>query len=493
MRLVRNWIVRHKERSCMKYQNYKSVACFSVFVAIGLLLMVNLCMAASSLETDLSSLNARPSPKWLTQGVMYQIAPRSFTDEGTLKAATEKLPHVADLGATVVYLLPVFLQDDDTRLETWSPRQKASGANSPLNPYRIMDHNRIDPEYGNEADLHEFVKTVHDLGMYVLLDMVYCHCGPNSVLTKNPDFLKRDAKGNVVTGPWNWPELNFENRGLRSYYIANMEHWVKDFHVDGFRCDVSDRIPLDFWEEARDYLDLIRSDLVILAEGHRQADQVKAFDINYNSYWYSAATKVIVNNQPATSIHEIWKKQRNERPNGALFIRYTDNHDISNEMLRPDVILSERGAWAVSVINFTIDGVPFIYNGQEIGDNCAHSIFTNWPIRWKAAVMPKKQKTLEFYKKLCQLRRNHSALHDGDVAWVDHDQPNDVVAFLRNDGKEEILTVVNLSSRSTKVTFDLTATSVRYDMLLSSDATDISEGKNLQLELNGFGYFVGKM
>ncbi len=59
-----------------------------------------------------------------------------------------------------------------------------------------------------------------------------------------------------------------------------MEHWVKDFQVDGFRCDVGDAIPLDFWEEARARLERLRPDLVILSEGQRSADQVKAFDID---------------------------------------------------------------------------------------------------------------------------------------------------------------------------------------------------------------------
>ena len=147
---------------------FKLFSCFTLNCVLGLLLVANLCLASEPPETDVSKLNTRPSPKWLTQGVMYQIAPRSFTDEGTLKAATEKLPHIADLGATVVYLLPIFLQDDDTRRETWSPRQKQSGANSPYNPYRIKDYNRIDPEYGTETDLHNFVKKL------MISECMYC-------------------------------------------------------------------------------------------------------------------------------------------------------------------------------------------------------------------------------------------------------------------------------------------------------------------------------
>ncbi|MBI5397476.1 MAG: hypothetical protein HZA91_19430, partial [Verrucomicrobia bacterium] len=101
---------------------------------------------------NLAALQARPSPDWLTRGVMYQVWLRGFTPEGTLRAAMKRLPSVAELGANIIYLCPVQLQDDDMRQEFWSKRQKASGTNNPRNPYRIKDYNRIDPEYGSESD-----------------------------------------------------------------------------------------------------------------------------------------------------------------------------------------------------------------------------------------------------------------------------------------------------------------------------------------------------
>ena len=120
-----------------------------------------------------AAFQARPSPEWLTRGVMYQVWLRGFTPEGTLRAATKRLPSVAELGANILYLSPVCLQDDDMRQEFWSKRQMASGTNNPRNPYRIKDYNQVDPEYGNDADLREFVVTAHKLGLHVLLDLVY--------------------------------------------------------------------------------------------------------------------------------------------------------------------------------------------------------------------------------------------------------------------------------------------------------------------------------
>lgn len=451
------------------------------------------CLAADPAGAELAASPARKSPEWLTRGVIYQISLRAFTPEGTLRAATERLPAVAELGATVVYLCPIALADDDPRPEFWSTRQKASGTNNPRNPYRIKDYGRVDPEYGTESDLRDFINTAHELGLRVLLDLVYFHCGPTSVLMDHPDFIQRDATGKFVTGNWNFPRLNFQSRGLREYLWADMEHWVKDFQVDGFRCDVADAVPLDFWEEARDRLEPIRPDLVILSEGQRAADQVKAFDVSYGFSWYNTTSAVLTRSQPASSLREIWEKQRAERPRGARFIRYTDNHDLANDMQRPDVVFGQRGAHAMSVINFMLDGVPFLYNGQEIGDTSLHSIFARWPVRWEAACLPKPKATLEFYRQLCRIRRSERALTEGDVVWLDNDQPEAVVSFLRSTGAEAIVSVTNLSNRSVQVQVELPAgQAAAYTPLLSHGANVTHTEAKLALKLDGFGYFAGK-
>ena len=115
-----------------------------------------------------------PAP-YLERGVIYQINPRAFTNEGTLSAAAEMLPHLADIGVDIVYLCPIFTADPDERDEFWSPRTKASKLNNPKNPYRISDYYSIDPEYGTIDDLTDFTARAHENGMRVILDLVYYH------------------------------------------------------------------------------------------------------------------------------------------------------------------------------------------------------------------------------------------------------------------------------------------------------------------------------
>ena len=99
--------------------------------------------------------DARKSPEWFTRGVMYQIQPRAFTPEGTLKAAAEKLPYLKDLGVTIAYLVPVMKMDTDMDKGFWSPRQIKSGFDNPKNQYRISDYFHVDEEYGTDADLRD--------------------------------------------------------------------------------------------------------------------------------------------------------------------------------------------------------------------------------------------------------------------------------------------------------------------------------------------------
>ena len=83
------------------------------------MLMAALLFAAGAFGANAWMQNARKSPKWFTEGVMYQIQPRSFTPEGTLRAATRKLPYLKDLGVTIAYLVPVMKMDDSRDKAFW--------------------------------------------------------------------------------------------------------------------------------------------------------------------------------------------------------------------------------------------------------------------------------------------------------------------------------------------------------------------------------------
>lgn len=441
-----------------------------------------LALALGAETIPLNQQEARKSPGWITSGVMYQIQPRAFTPEGTLRAAQARLPKLAELGVTILYLCPVFVSDDDMDQAGWSPRQKKSGMNNPRNPYRMKDYYHVDPEYGTDEDLKAFIQQAHALNLRVMLDMVYLHCGPKAVfLEQHPDFVLRDGEGKMVLKAWNFPGLNLANPELREYLWKNMEWWVREFGADGFRCDVADGIPLDFWETARERLERIRPDVGMLAEGTRKADQLKAFDLDYG--WG-------IEWEDALSFRKQWEKMRAERPKGgAKFVRFIDNHDISNDDYENRV----EKQWGAARVNavlaalFTLDGVPFLYNGQEVADTARHSIYARMPVDWANGETAAGQARFAFCQKLCGLRRSEPVLWRGEVEWMDNDAPSAVLSYQRVLGDERILAVMNLTGK--EVSAKVTGAGGAFKPLLAEGAQRVAPDG---FTLGAHGYFVGK-
>jgi len=409
-------------------------------------------------EIPISERQARTTTDDVTQGVIYQINARAFTEEGTLTAAAQRLPKIAELGVTIVYLCPIFVADDDMRQEFWSPRQKASGMNNPRNPYRMKDFYHVDPEYGTDDDLKAFVADAHALGLKVMLDMVYLHCGPTAVfIESHPDFVKRNAQGVIENAGWSFPGLNFDSLELREYLWKNMEYWVVDFDVDGFRLDVADGIPLDFWKEARRRLDAIRPGLILLAEGTRNLDQLETMDLNYGFAFFGALDSVLTKNAPASELRKNWENVVANNPKGARFTRYTDNHDIANDdyLNRRETRWGYDCAQTALALCFMMDGTPMLYNGQELADNARHSIFGRAPIKRDKENDADGKARFQFVRELIRLRREHNAVTDGSLKWLDVEPEKNVVAFLRDSGDERIVCVFNLKNETVEGSVDL--------------------------------------
>ena len=100
-------------------------------------------------------------PDWFKKTSVYQVNPRTFSREGTIKAVTDELPTLKELGFGIIYLCPIFKTDDSKDKAYWSPRQIASNTENPKNPYRMVNYFEIDEEYGSMADLNEEVLRQH--------------------------------------------------------------------------------------------------------------------------------------------------------------------------------------------------------------------------------------------------------------------------------------------------------------------------------------------
>jgi glycosidase len=241
---------------------------------------------------------------------------------------------------------------------------------------------------------------------------------------------------------------------------------------------------LDFWETARERLEKIRPDVGMLAEGMRKADQLRAFDLDYA--WGSAFRQW----NDAAAVRKLWETLHNERPRGgAKFIRFIDNHDIANDdwANRVEKRWGAAKVQATLVATFTLDGVPFLYNGQEVADTARHSLFGRLPIDWASGATQAGKERFAFCQKLCRLRRSEKALTQGKVAWLQNDAPEAVLSYLRTLGERRILTLVNLTAKPVRL--KLRGLTEPFQPLLTAGVSgDAQRG----FALEAHGYFVGK-
>ncbi len=381
---------------------------------------------------------ARTVPSWMNKTVIYEVWLNAFSKEGTLRGAIPGLQQVSNLGATVVYLGPIAKRS----------------ATPHASPYNIADYNAVDPQYGNEQDLRDFVGAAHNLRLKVMLDLIYYHSAPDSVMKDIPEFFIKTNDGKTARGFWPQPLPDFHNARVRRFLIDSLVHWVRDFGVDGFRCDVGAGVPVAFWEEARRDLDKVNRDVILLSEAERPDDQLEAFDISYDFQHYLTLRSVLRDGVSAIKLRENWEERKKTMPQGARMLHFSDNHDWRRAVRE----FGDKGALAAATLNFTLDGIPFLYNGQEVGDPTLTHWIAQSPIHWVEkgdGADPQAKDTLAKYTRLVRARQQYPALGSGELIWINNTEPASVLSFLRKLGNDEILVIVNLSNRETHVTIDL--------------------------------------
>ncbi len=157
-------------------------------------------------------------PSGMRGQVVYELHVGTFTAAGTFDAATEHLAPLAELGVTVIELMPV--------------AQFPGGRNW---GYDGVLPSAVQNTYGGPDGLARFVDAAHRVGLSVILDVVYNHFGPegNHLREFGPYFT------DTYETPWG-EAVNVSEAGsdeVRAYFIDSAIGWVRDFHVDGFRLD----------------------------------------------------------------------------------------------------------------------------------------------------------------------------------------------------------------------------------------------------------------
>src|SRR4051812_27729119 len=200
---------------------------------------------------------------WMSRPALYEVFVRDFSSGGNFAGVQAGLDQIKATGANVIWLMPIY------------PIGQVNKKGSIGSPYAVANYREINPDFGDAADLHHLIEAAHAKDMKVVLDFVANHTARDHVWIKeHADRYVHDANGGISVPADNngkltdWTDaadLNYTNPDTRQAMIADMRYWIDDFDVDGFRMDVAEFVPDDFWKEAITQL-RARKTILLLAE-----------------------------------------------------------------------------------------------------------------------------------------------------------------------------------------------------------------------------------
>ena len=418
----------------------------------------------------------------LSSAVIYELHIGTFTLEGTLDAAQQKLDSLRELGITHVELMPM----------NSFPGRQGWG-------YDGVDLFAPHEPYGGPEALKRFVDACHAKGLAVLMDVVYNHLGPSgNYLGKFGPYFT-DAHHT----PWG-AAVNLEQAGsheVRRFFCDNALMWLRDYHCDGLRLDAVhayvDRSAINFMEQiaaevcaleaetGRHYVVIAESDL----NDPRLVTAPEAGGYGLDAQWSDDFHHALVTalsgdrsgyyadfgslEQIAKALRDVYVYDGRYAPYrnrihgkrvaglpGWRFLGYAQNHDqVGNRATgdRLSQLVSLGRARIAAALVLTAPFVPIIFQGEEWAASSPFQFFTNHDpelgklvsegrtkefarFGWDPADIPDPQaqetyersklnwgernaglhaEMLEWYRKLIALRRSTPDLLDGDLSRVE--------------------------------------------------------------------------
>jgi maltooligosyltrehalose trehalohydrolase len=333
--------------------------------------------------------------------VIYELHIGTFSAEGNWSAAAERLPWLASLGVSVVEIMPI----------AEFPGAFGWGYDGvfPYAPAHI---------YGRPDDVRRFVDRAHQLGVAVILDVVYNHFGPSGCVVHNFSTSYFSSVGNE------WGEgINFDGPGsapVREFFSENAAYWISEFHFDGLRLDATqslhDRSAEHIVAAVARRARMAAGDrsIVLIAEDERQqAKQARSredggygLDALWNDdFHHSAFVAMTGRHEAYYSDHRgrpqefisaakygflfqgqryAWQKApRGSRTQGLgpqNFVNFLENHDqVANSVdgRRLTAHTSPGRLRAMTALLLLLPGTPMLFQGQEFGSTAPFLYFAD--------------------------------------------------------------------------------------------------------------------
>ena len=407
----------------------------------------------------------------LQNQVIYSIYVRSHTPEGTFRAVIPDLDRIRALGTDIIWFMPIH------------PIGEKGKKGSLGCPYANRDYRTVNPAYGTMEDFRALTDEIHARGMKCMIDVVYNHTSPDSVLLReHPEFFWRDEEGNVGNKIGDWADvidLDYNVPGLWDYQIESLKMWAGI--VDGFRCDVASFVPLKFWERARAEVAQVNPDCIWLAEtvhrgfgalarrqgyyAMRDVDAFRAFDIEYDYDVRLAFDRFLRQEAPLSHWLDLMDFQEEAYPRNYNKLRFLENHDqprIASFVTRRSDLEN------YTALLYFLKGTTLLYAGQEFGDDHQPSLFEKETVRRDTGV-----DLSVLMGRLYEIKRDILGPED-DIS-LRADDGRCIAVLERDDARARKLGVFSL--RSEPGTAETSLPDGIYENLLDGAPVTIREGK----------------
>lgn len=421
--------------------------------------------------------NSEISPLTAHNKVIYEVNVRNYSAGGNFTGVKNDLKRLKDLGVDIIWLMPIH------------PIGKINANGSLGSPYSISDYKAVNPEFGTEQDFKALVEEAHNLKMEVWLDWVANHTAWDHPWVSDHLDYYASKNGQQPYSPNGWndvAQLDYNNANLRIAMIDAMKYWVKNFNIDGYRCDAATFVPLSFWQQARAEVDAIKK-ISWLCEGDNP-DYMAAFDYDYAWAFSTALNNFGSGSDSKNLVDASLDLYNNPKYNNKGRMVFLTNHDL-NAHDGTEFSRYGNNVLPLTVLYFTIYDMPLIYNGQEIGMNKSMSLFDKDPVVWD----PTNKIYLQLFQKLTRLKRTQPALEDGanrgSLTVVPTNKEN-VFVYQRKKGDNEVLVMLNFNNVAVNFKWTTTVPSGKFKNYLTGEEKifKATEG-NILLE-KGYSVYV---
>ena len=393
-------------------------------------------------------------PEWAVGSVAYQIFPARYattkyvsesdwykapitnnTDlKGDIRGIINTLEHIADLGADVIYLTPVF---------------KAGS----VHKYDTIDYYQVDPAFGSNEDLKELVRRCHELGKKVILDGVFNHTSTEFFAFKDvthngadsrykdwyyfegfPVFMgSRKQPPNYLSFSYfgGMPKLNLTNPETMEYFINVGRFWINECDIDGWRLDVGDEISHEFMKKFRKAVKEIKPDVLIVGEDWQYGNDYLDGDewdtiMNY-SFFRMIKDFIMDEKISAEDAMNMIGHSKGFFHTSVFPVLWNliDSHDTPRFLnLCGENRAKQKLAAAMMLL---MPGMPMIYYGDEYGLTGAKDPDCRRGMLWD----PKYQDedTYEWYKALIRIRKKCPAIISGKIARYVTDNEKGLIVY----------------------------------------------------------------